>query len=58
MKKLNYYRVESLDQFQKTKIRAGNPIVPVLAVIGTIISTGKAMDKATEWFLEGWNNPN
>lgn len=58
MKQLNYYRVESLDQFQKTKIQGGNPIVPVLAVIGTIISTGKAMDQASEWFLEGWNNPN
>lgn len=58
MKKLDYYGLQSLEQFHKTKIKGGNPIVPVLAVIGTIISTGKAMDQATEWFLEGWNNPN
>lgn len=37
--------------------RGGNPILVGLGVLSTIISLGKAADQASEWFVEGWNNP-
>jgi hypothetical protein len=58
MKQLQYYGVKELDLIQKVKIEAGNPIRVALGLISTIISVGKALDQAGEWFLDGWNNPN
>ncbi|MCA0932986.1 hypothetical protein LCM02_11030 [Lutimonas saemankumensis] len=39
------------------KTKGGIPILPVLGAITAAVSFGKIMDKAGEWFLEGWNNP-
>jgi hypothetical protein len=58
MKQLQYYGVKELDLIQKVKIEGGNPIRVALGLISTIISVGKALDQAGEWFLDGWNNPN
>jgi hypothetical protein len=58
MKQLQYYGVQELDLIQKVKIEGGNPIRVALGLISTVISVGKALDQAGEWFLDGWNNPN
>ena len=58
MKQLKSYGVISLDPIQKIEIKGGNPIRVVIGLVATIISLGKAADQATEWFLDGWNNPN
>ncbi len=58
MKQLECYGVVTLDSIQKAEINGGNPIRVVLGLVTTIISLGKAADQATEWFLDGWNNPN
>lgn len=39
-------------------ISGGHPLLVVLGVVTTVVSVGKAMDQASEWFLDGWNNPN
>ena len=46
----------TLKELQNTK--GGLPILPVLGVITAVVSVGKILDQASEWFLEGWNNPN
>ena len=58
MKQLKSYGVISLGPIQKIEIKGGNPIRVVIGLVATIISLGKAADQATEWFLDGWNNPN
>jgi hypothetical protein len=58
MKQLKCYGVKMLDPIQKVEIQGGNPIRVVFGLVATIISLGKAADQATEWFLDGWNNPN
>jgi len=58
MKQLEYYGVITLDPMQKAEINGGNPIRVALGLVTMIISLGKAADQATEWFLDGWNNPN
>jgi hypothetical protein len=58
MKQLQNYGVQELDLIQKVKIEGGNPIRVALGLISTVISVGKALDQAGEWFLDGWNNPN
>ncbi len=58
MKQLECYGVTTLDPIQKSEINGGNPIRVVLGLVAMIISLGKAADQATEWFLDGWNNPN
>jgi len=58
MKQLQNYGVQELDLIQKVKIEGGNQIRVALGLISTVISVGKALDQAGEWFLDGWNNPN
>ena len=58
MKQLKCYGVITLDPIQKAEINGGNPIRVALGLVALIISLAKGADQATEWFLDGWNNPN
>lgn len=58
MKQLQFYGVKELNMNQKIKTDGGNPIRVALGLISAVISIGKAVDQASEWFLDGWNNPN
>ena len=46
----------SIDELKT--VSGGHPVLVVLGVITTVVSVGKALDQAGEWFMDGWNNPN
>ncbi len=46
-----------VSQSEMLKIKGGNPILVGLGIVSTLIGLGKAADKASEWFRDGWNNP-
>ena len=49
--------LKEVSQSELLKIKGGNPILVGLGVVSTLIGLGKAADKASEWFRDGWNNP-
>ena len=51
------YDAVALTASQMSKTKGGHPILVTLGVITTLVSVGKAVDQAGQWFLEGWNNP-
>lgn len=57
MEKIKDLKVEVLSKSAMLRTRGGNPILVGLGVLSTLIGLGKAADQASEWFVEGWNNP-
>lgn len=57
MKQKNEKNIILLNQKELIDLSGGHPIVVVLGAITAGISMAAALDKAGEWFLEGWNNP-
>ena len=57
MRNLQNTSLMPLDTCQQQEIRGGNPILAAMGLVTSVIAFGKAVDKASEWFLEGWNNP-
>jgi len=51
------YDTVALTARQMTKAKGGHPILVTLGVITTLVSVGRAVDQASQWFMEGWNNP-
>ena len=49
--------LKEVSQSELLKIKGGNPILVGLGVVSTLIGLGKAADKASEWFRDGWNDP-
>ena len=57
MKKFIENGAIELGENDLSKIRGGHPVLVVLGVVTTVVSLGRALDQAGQWFLEGWNNP-
>ncbi len=57
MEQIKDLKMQGLTRAEMLATRGGNPILVGLGVLSTIISLGKAADQASEWFVEGWNNP-
>lgn len=57
MKQLNEHGIMELKTTDLSNIKGGHPVLVVLGVVTTGVSFGRAMDQASQWFLEGWNNP-
>jgi len=57
MKEYEFHKSNVLTLVELQQIKGGIPILPVLGVITAVVSVGKIIDQASEWFLEGWNNP-
>ena len=55
--KVSNYDTVALTARQMTKAKGGHPILVTLGVITTLVSVGRAVDQASQWFMEGWNNP-
>lgn len=58
MNKLESYGIHELAPEELNSVKGGHPVLVVLGAVTLTVSVGKIMDQATEWFLEGWNNPN
>lgn len=57
---MQHFKTTNLVQLRAEElreIRGGNPILIAMGVVTSLVSFGKAVDKASEWFLDGWNNP-
>lgn len=52
------YGTNEISLLELKSTSGGHPLLVVLGVVTTVVSIGKAMDQASEWFLDGWNNPN
>ena len=50
-------KLEEISRSELSQVRGGNPIVVGLGVLSTFIGLGKAADQASDWFRQGWNNP-
>lgn len=57
MEQIKELKMQGLSRAEMLETRGGNPILVGLGVLSTIIGLGKAADQASEWFVEGWNNP-
>lgn len=57
MEKLRMNESFELDKNALLVIKGGHPILVVLGAITTGVALGKAVDQASQWFLDGWNNP-
>ena len=57
MNKLESNGIQELAPEELRSVDGGIPVLTVLGAITLAVSLGKIMDQATEWFLEGWNNP-
>ena len=57
MQQLKAANVIQLKTDELMEIRGGNPILIAMGVVTSLVSFGKAVDQASEWFLDGWNNP-
>ena len=57
MEQIKELKMQGLNRAEMLETRGGNPILVGLGVLSTIIGLGKAADQASEWFVEGWNNP-
>ena len=57
MEHLKSVNLVQLETAELNETRGGNPVLIAMGVVTSVVSFGKAIDKASEWFLEGWNNP-
>ncbi len=57
MKKFIKNDAIELDKTDLSKIRGGHPVLVALGVVTTVVSLGRALDQAGQWFLDGWNSP-
>lgn len=57
MKESEYYGTMGLTPSELKITKGGIPILVVIGAVTTVVSAGKILDQAGEWFLQGWNNP-
>ena len=57
MEKLIEHGAIEIDKKNLSNIKGGHPVLVVLGVVTTVVSLGRALDQAGQWFLDGWNNP-
>jgi len=57
MEKLIEHGTKALDKKDLSNIKGGHPILVALGVVTTVVSLGRAIDQAGQWFLDGWNSP-